>query len=136
MLSDVETSTEPMGAPSPFDRHRETVSNSVPYDRIGTPVATWALPSRAPSRCRVMPASRQRSEIARMDSYGWIAPPPKLWVFSSATTPVSTMYGFVPIESIDATTSGSATPPTDGNVRVVTPCSAAWAPSSARTMCA
>ena len=49
------TTSEPTGAPSPFDRHTEITSAHAPYDANGTPVATWAFQSRAPSRWTPMP---------------------------------------------------------------------------------
>ena len=44
-------STAPSGQPSPFERQSVTVSNSRPISAAGTPVATEAFRSRAPSRC-------------------------------------------------------------------------------------
>src|SRR5690606_9475656 len=56
------TSTEPTGAPSPFERHTETLSKCRAISRAGTPSATAALYSRAPSRCMPSP---WRSHSAR-----------------------------------------------------------------------
>ena len=52
-----DTSTDPTGAPSPFDRQTETVSKFAPYAASGTPLATWAFQSRAPSRCIATPTA-------------------------------------------------------------------------------
>jgi hypothetical protein len=48
-------STEPTGAPSPFDRHTETESKWRLISVTGTFRCTAALNTRAPSRCRPRP---------------------------------------------------------------------------------
>ena len=52
------TTSDPTGAPRPFERQTDSVSNSAPYRVSGTPVATAAFQIRAPSQCSVMPSSR------------------------------------------------------------------------------
>ena len=49
--------SEPIGAPSPFDRQTAIVSATAPYDASGVPVATWAFQIRAPSTCTAQPTS-------------------------------------------------------------------------------
>ena len=88
-----DASSEPTGAPRPFDRHTDTVSNSPPYVASGTPLATCAFHSRAPSRCSARPADAVTSRSRRRSSSGWTVPPPKLWVFSTTTAAVDTKYG-------------------------------------------
>ena len=57
-----DTTSEPTGAPSPLDRHTETVSNSRPYASSGTPSATCACQIRAPSQCRTGRRRRDRAQ--------------------------------------------------------------------------
>ena len=87
------TSTEPTGAPRPLDRQTDTVSATAPYSVSGTPSATCAFQSRAPSRCTATPASAVPSRTRRSAASGCTVPPPKLWVFSTATAAVDTRYG-------------------------------------------
>ena len=77
--------TEPTGAPSPFEKHADTVSNG--RRQLAAPACRWrrrrsrcarrrgAAPARARAR-----APRPRSTAAR----GQMRPPPRLCVFSSA----------------------------------------------------
>ena len=69
-------------------------------------------------------------------SNGCTVPPPKLWVFSTATQAVDTRYGPASGETIAATSAASSRPFTDGQVRMVTPVRAPCAPISARATCA
>ena len=63
-----------------------TVSNMPPSPNAGTPLATAAFASRAPSRWTAIPSSRAVSTVARSSSSGQTPPPALLWVSSSATT--------------------------------------------------
>ena len=65
-----------------------------------------------------------------------MVPPPKLWVFSTATAAVDTRYGPAFGATTPAKTSASTSPLTEGTVRMVRPWTAACAPISARAMCA
>ena len=64
MKSRLPQSTEPTGAPSPFDRHTETESKSCAIVRGGTPCFTAAFHSRAPSRCMASPRAAANSRTA------------------------------------------------------------------------
>ena len=79
----------PSGQPSPLDRQSVTVSKWRPISAAGTPEATAAFMSRAPSRWTLSPISRQVSVTATISSSGQTRPPDALWVFSSATTRVA-----------------------------------------------
>jgi hypothetical protein len=76
-------SSEPAGAQSPFERHVITVVAGAAYCAAVVPVATTALNSRAPSRCK------GRSPIARasvsMSATSKGVPPEGMCVFSSDT---------------------------------------------------
>ena len=85
------TTTEPTGAPSPFERQTERVSNCAPYDDRGVPVATAAFQMRAPSQCRATPWEDVRVRSASSAASGWTAPPPRLWVCSTLTAWVATV---------------------------------------------
>ena len=64
------------------------MSKGAPSSRAGTPVATAAFSSRAPSRCSFSPSSRAVATTACSSSSGHTVPPALLCVFSSATTDV------------------------------------------------
>ena len=59
----VESMTDPIGAPKPFERQTLMVSKCFPYSLSETPDATWAFQMRAPSRCIAIP--RARAALAR-----------------------------------------------------------------------
>lgn len=83
-----ETKHEPTGAPSPFEKHTLTESNGAASSRTGIPVATDAFHRRAPSRWRPSPLSRATRAIASTSFCGNTRPPPRFWVFSTATSEV------------------------------------------------
>ena len=56
------------------------------------PVATTALNSRAPSRCRARPFSAAQPQISATASYGCTRPAPRLCVFSRHTSRVRTQW--------------------------------------------
>jgi hypothetical protein len=99
------------------------------------PSATWACQIRAPSQCSATPASSATRRIARSVSNGITAPPARLWVCSTAIARVGTAKK-PSGRTIAATTSGSTSPPTAGQVRVDTPPMAAAAPISYVITCA
>jgi hypothetical protein len=59
------------------------VSNIPAHSRAGTPEATTAFISRAPSRCARMPASRAAASTERICSSGHTRPPAMFVVCSS-----------------------------------------------------
>ena len=63
-----------------------TVSKTPPSRAAGTPVATAAFRSRAPSRCVASPRSRAAAVSASSSASGQQRPPDELCVFSSAST--------------------------------------------------
>jgi hypothetical protein len=75
----------PSGQPRPFEKQSATVSNEPPMRALGTPHATAALTSRAPSRCTASSCSRHVATIASISSSGQTRPPELLCVFSTAT---------------------------------------------------
>ena len=82
---------------------------------------------------------RRRSAHARSasrSSSGSTAPPAKLWVFSTETAAVRTKNGPMSGAYIDSIAARSIWPRGSRQVRMVSPVSAPWAPSSARAMCA
>src|SRR5947199_4085306 len=127
--------SEPTGAPSPLDRHTDSVSNSRPYRSSGTPSATEACQIRAPSQCSASPCpSASRRRLSNVDS-GSTAPPPRLCVCSTATARVATAW-YPAGRTIAATVSTSRSAATAGQVRVEIPPIAAAAPISYVTTCA
>ena len=56
-----------------------------------------------------------------MASIGCTVPPPKLWVFSSTTSAVSTWYGPTPVVTRDIGPAGSSRPRSLGHERLVMP---------------
>ena len=75
--------TEPTGAPRPFEKHIETVSNCAASAATEAPWAMAALHRRAPSRCMGMPWVRANEAISLMSRWAQTTPPPRLWVFST-----------------------------------------------------
>ena len=57
--------SDPAGAPSPFDRQNETESNPSTQAGAGMPLATTAFQRRAPSRCSRRPRSFAAVTTAR-----------------------------------------------------------------------
>src|SRR4029453_14610758 len=84
----VPHTSEPTGAPRPFERQNVTVSASSAHAEAGVPVATSALKRRAPSRWTESLFSRAACATSLASSSGKTRPPPGLCVFSSATTRV------------------------------------------------
>ena len=80
-----EATTDPTGAHRPFDRQAMTVSTPFTSAAGGTPRATAAFQTRAPSRCTRKPHSRAAATTAWNSSTPWTVPPPRLCVFSSTT---------------------------------------------------
>ena len=72
-----------------------------PNRAAGMPVATTALNSRAPSRCRARPFSAAQPQISATLSYGWIRPAPRLCVFSRHTSRVRTAVVVVRANAVD-----------------------------------
>ena len=85
MRARVEATTEPTGAHRPFDRHAMTVSAPSTSRAGGTPSATAAFHTRAPSTCTAKPASRAAATTACTSSTRCTVPPPRLCVFSRTT---------------------------------------------------
>ena len=61
---------DPTGAPSPLLKQTETVSKCRHHSRAGTPEATTAFHSRAPSRCIASPCRRAQADTSRTVSIG------------------------------------------------------------------
>ena len=80
--------TEPTGAPRPFETQKVTESTSRAKSRAGRPSATAALKSRAPSRCTGTAAPWATAATAAISSGVQHVPPCRLWVFSTHTRPV------------------------------------------------
>jgi hypothetical protein len=62
------TSTEPTGAPRPFDKHNETVSNGLQSSSRLCPVFAATSHILAPSQCMIMPFERMQSEMRMISS--------------------------------------------------------------------
>ena len=76
-----------MGAPSPLERHTDTVSNGAAHASAATPsLAATAFQSRAPSRWVARPSARASAHAASTSASGITSP---LSVFSSASTAVT-----------------------------------------------
>ncbi|MNI56810.1 hypothetical protein D3C73_1118340 [compost metagenome] len=60
------TSTDPTGAPKPFEKQMDTESKSWHMSASGLPLATAALNTRAPSRWVAKPSLRAQSVAAWM----------------------------------------------------------------------
>jgi hypothetical protein len=69
-LGDLNKGAEPIGAPSPLEKHIETVSKCRAHSWTGRPVATTAFISRAPSRCMARSWSWAQREISAKPSIG------------------------------------------------------------------
>ena len=54
------------------------------------PVATEAFQILAPSQCRCSPASSASARSPSSTGRGWMVPPARLWVFSTAMALVGT----------------------------------------------
>jgi hypothetical protein len=78
-------SAAPTGAPSPFEKATITVSTVDANSDSGTPEATLAFHSRAPSMCTGRLRSAATARIARSSLTGMILPPAPLCVFSTQT---------------------------------------------------
>ena len=84
MTSRVPASNDPTGAQSPLDRQHMTVVAEAAHSAAGTPVATSALKSRAPSMwIGIGPAASTR---ARRRSADHGAPDAAMCVFSMLTS--------------------------------------------------
>ena len=70
------------GAPRPLLKQTWTVSTPTVSVAGGTPSATAACQSRAPSRCTRRPAARAAAATAACSSGAVTVPPAALWVFS------------------------------------------------------
>ena len=84
--------SEPTGAPRPLDRQKVSESTGRAKSATGRPSATAALNRRAPSRCTGTPAAWAAAATASISSGVQQVPPWRLWVFSTATSPVIGMW--------------------------------------------
>ena len=115
-----------------------STSATAPYSASGMPVATWAFQIRAPSRwTRTPTASAHAAERRAGRRCGCTAPPAKLWVFSTEIAGgAARRTGPCPGRTSARIAGRSTWPRGWVQVRIVRPVYAAWAPSSARAMCA
>ena len=84
MCSSVPHSSDPIGAPRPFETQNIIVSTSRVYSDTSTPAATAALKIRAPSRWIGRALSSATLRIARSSSTGITVPPACPTVFSTS----------------------------------------------------
>ncbi len=134
MKSFVPATTEPHGAPSPLLRHTLIESKPAASCFSVAPVAAAAFHSRAPSRWVCMPSACAASVTATSSPRSQTMPPPRLWVFSTATTRVGDEYGSTGLNA--ARTSVAVNVPPLPTTCVCRPASAASAPDSWRQQCA
>ena len=87
MKSRGPASIAPIGAPSPLVKSIQSVSTSAANVAAGMLLATLAFISRAPSMCSGTPRDRAHAATAPSSSRVQTAPPPKLWVCSTQTSP-------------------------------------------------
>ena len=85
MCSRVPQTSDPIGAPSPFETQNIMVSTSRVYSDTSTPAATAALKIRAPSRWIGTALSSATLRIARSSSTGMTVPPAWPTVFSTSS---------------------------------------------------
>ena len=78
-------STDPIGAPSPFDRQNMSVSAGAASSAGLTPSATAAFQMRAPSTCTASPASRAGFVTASTSARDSGRPLAGMCVFSSVS---------------------------------------------------
>src|SRR3954466_12978317 len=71
-------STPPMGAPRPLEKSSHAVSKPRVHSVVGTPLATTAFISRAPSRCSRKPLALATSTTSRSCASGHTWPPARL----------------------------------------------------------
>ena len=90
MLAAELASTEPTGAPRPLEKQTLTVSNRLPYAVQRDPGGHVRVPEPGAVQVVAETLGRHSSPSVASRSYGWIVPPPKLWVFSTATAAVDT----------------------------------------------
>ena len=129
-------SIEPTGAPSPLLRQNCTVSATAAKADSGTPAATDAFTSRAPSRCTDRPWRRASAAISASSSTPATRPPAIMNVFSRQSSRGGGLCGSTRFGGIAAArVSGSIRPPAPSSGRVTTPQSAEAAPASCETMC-
>jgi hypothetical protein len=81
----VPQTSDPIGAPSPFETQNISVSTSAAYSATSTPEAALALKIRAPSRWTATPASSATFRMARKSSTSITVPPAWPLVFSRQT---------------------------------------------------
>src|SRR5918997_1424735 len=94
--------TEPTGAPRPLLRQTCTVSAPTVRAAGGTPSATAACQSRAPSRCTLSFAALAAATTAACSSGAVTVPPAALWVFSRQSSVVrSAWYGPAPPAAVE-----------------------------------
>ena len=106
----VPTNSEPIGAPSPFERHTARASVAAAYSASGVPVATCAFQIRAPSMCTEIPTVSAQTRRACRSASGRMVPPAKLCVFSIATAVVRTKNGPMSGAYISCTAARSSRP--------------------------
>ena len=75
ICSAVPQTSDPIGAPSPFETQNISVSTSAAYSATSTPEAALALKIRAPSRWTATPASSATLRMARKSSTSITVPP-------------------------------------------------------------
>ena len=115
-------------------KQTETVSKCDAHSAGGTPVATAAFQSRAPSKCVATPFECAQWQIAATLSSEWIRPPPRLWVFSSQTSLVAGVWTSSGRNS-PSSRSRLKMPCSPSRVRQLTPESAAGPPASQSITC-
>ena len=80
--------SEPTGAPNPFERQNITESTFFAITATWSPSAVAALKIRAPSKCTLSPSLCASSQISFRRSVGYTVPPAMLLVFSRQTSAV------------------------------------------------
>ncbi len=121
------TTIDPTGADSPFDRQNITESNGSTTSATGTPSASAALNTRAPSRCTGRPISCAPAAISRDASSDSTVPPAMLCEFSSAISPVRELFTDTSRTAARTSSHASRPPSRPGTARGITPDSTAIA---------
>ena len=139
MNARVPARTAPIGAPNPLVKSIQRLSTAAAKSAAAAPDAAQAFSSRAPSRWTGTPRSCAHAETACSASSGHTAPPPKLWVCSTQTTPTGCPYGTGTAATRSMAAASSAGVKMPRAVRIGstrTPEASAAPPDSARMTCA
>src|SRR3954469_12159014 len=124
--------TEPPGAPRPFDNETIATSNGAASSATEHPETIAAFQRRAPSRYVEIPRGAAGGATAVASAGGTTTPPARLWVFSTSTSVVGGYIGCAFGLTAASNSAGGNDPPLPISVSW-TPAVAALPPASCQT---